>query len=256
MLGIGALGRIEAAAPAPGIHAHNDYEQARPLHDALEVRAASIEADVHLVDGRLLVAHDREDVRPERTLESLYLEPLRARIREAGGTVYPGDDRPVILLVDIKSEAGPTLRAVEAVLERYAGIVTRFEAGRIHPGAVTVIVSGNRDGPALERPGRRLAAMDGRLADLGQGSAVASIPLVSDNWARHFAWRGEGAMPDEERARLRALAGQARAEGRLLRFWNTPDQPPLWRELEAAGVGLIGTDNLPALRRHLDRPGG
>jgi hypothetical protein len=59
-------------------------------------------------------------------------------------------------------------------------------------------------------------------------------------------------MPDEEKARLRQLAEQARTEGRLLRFWNTPDRPVVWRELKAAGVGLIGTDDLAGLRRFMD----
>src|ERR1043165_7084012 len=55
-------------------HAHNDYEHARPLLDALDHGFASVEADVWLVNGRLLVAHDEEAVRPDRTLQSLYLD--------------------------------------------------------------------------------------------------------------------------------------------------------------------------------------
>lgn len=57
--------------PLPQAHAHNDYEHDRPLQDALSHGFSSVEADVWLVDGELLVAHDREDVDPSRTLESL-----------------------------------------------------------------------------------------------------------------------------------------------------------------------------------------
>ena len=44
-----------AAEPTPLIraHAHNDYEHTRPLFDALDHGFGSVEADVHLVDGRL-----------------------------------------------------------------------------------------------------------------------------------------------------------------------------------------------------------
>src|ERR1043165_1062303 len=55
-------------------HAHNDYEHTRPLWDALAQGFCSVEADIHLVDGKLLVAHDARDVNSERTLEKLYLD--------------------------------------------------------------------------------------------------------------------------------------------------------------------------------------
>jgi hypothetical protein len=79
------------AEPVPLIHAHahNDYEHPRPLFDALDHGFCSVEADVHLVDGRLLVAHDRSKVKPERTLEALYLDPLRERVKKNNGHVYP-----------------------------------------------------------------------------------------------------------------------------------------------------------------------
>ena len=51
-----------------------------PLKEALDCGICSIEADVVLVNGELLVAHKREEVTPGRTLQSLYLEPLRKRI--------------------------------------------------------------------------------------------------------------------------------------------------------------------------------
>lgn len=60
------------------IHSHNDYAQKRPFWGAYEAGADSIEADVFLVDGELLVAHSRKDLKKENTLRRLYLEPLRA----------------------------------------------------------------------------------------------------------------------------------------------------------------------------------
>src|SRR5258708_21594779 len=78
-----------AAPPNPvpllHAHAHNDYEHSRPLFDALERGFCSVEADIYLVDGQLLVAHDRKDVSPARTLQALYLDPLRERGRKNGG---------------------------------------------------------------------------------------------------------------------------------------------------------------------------
>src|SRR5436190_8469009 len=66
-------------------HAHNDYLHPHPLRDALACGFCSVEADIHLVNGELLVAHDRDKTRPGRTLEKLYLAPLRRRVRDNGG---------------------------------------------------------------------------------------------------------------------------------------------------------------------------
>jgi hypothetical protein len=63
---------LHAAEPKPLVraHAHNDYEHARPLFDALDRGFCSVEADVYLIDGELLVAHDRKDVKAGRTLRN------------------------------------------------------------------------------------------------------------------------------------------------------------------------------------------
>src|SRR5205807_6004258 len=89
------------------IHAHNDYEQARPLFDALDAGARSVEADIHLVNGQLLVAHRLSEVQADRSLQSLYLDPLQTRIKEHDGSVY-GDGETLILLLDMKTEPALT----------------------------------------------------------------------------------------------------------------------------------------------------
>jgi hypothetical protein len=114
---VGAIAADHGPRPLLAAHAHNDYEHPRPLFDALACGFASIEADIHLVDGRLLVAHDRKSVKPGRTLEALYLDPLRARVRENGGRVYR-DGPTITLLVDVKSEAVATYAALDEMLGR------------------------------------------------------------------------------------------------------------------------------------------
>ena len=93
--------------PLPRAHAHNDYEHDRPLFDALDHGFTSVEADIHLVDGELFVAHDSDEIKPDRTLRSLYLEPLNGRISQNGGRVYPNGPQ-FTLFIDIKTEAVAT----------------------------------------------------------------------------------------------------------------------------------------------------
>lgn len=243
-------------------HAHNDYEHDRPLYDALSNDFKSVEADVWLVDGELLVAHDREDVQRGRTLESLYLQPLREIVTRNRGAVYPADPDSVTLLIDIKSESVATYLALHEQLRRYQRILTRFTPNGIYEGAVTAIVSGNRPGELMQQQRTRYAGYDGRLSDLGVNTSPAFVPLISDNWTRHFAWQGVGPMPGAERAKLHAVVRTAHANGQRVRFWATPEASPqreaVWQELLAARVDYINTDHLRALRdvllRHDPQP--
>jgi hypothetical protein len=79
ILSAGLVQLPAATGPLIHAHSHNDYEHPRPLLDALDHGFCGVEADIYLVDGQLLVAHDRDKVKPERTLQALYLDPLRER---------------------------------------------------------------------------------------------------------------------------------------------------------------------------------
>src|SRR2546429_9713318 len=151
------------AEPTPLLHAHahNDYEHERPLFDALERGFCSVEADIYLVDGKLLVAHDRKDVSPARTLQALYLDPLRDRVKKHGGRVFPGGP-DVTLLIDVKSEAEETYVALRKVLEGYSEVLTTFHTNAIRTNAITVVISGNRPQATLAAEPVRRAAIDGR----------------------------------------------------------------------------------------------
>jgi hypothetical protein len=250
----GAL-QPRAAAPLLQAHAHNDYLHSRPLLDALDHGFTSVEADVFLVGDKLCVAHEPNAVRPERTLQSLYLEPLRQRVQANGGQVYRAGAR-FLLLIDLKSAAEPTCRRLHDVLTQYADILTRFDTQGRREGAITVIVSGNRPLELMRAQPVRYAGYDGRLTDLDSDAPAALIPMLSDLWGRHFTWRGEGGMPAPERQKLGEIVQKAHAKGRVVRFWATPDAPSpardaVWRELLAAGVDLINTDDLQGLQEFL-----
>ena len=244
------FGQAAEPVPLPRAHAHNDYAHPRPLLDALQHGFCSIEADIYLIDGQLLVAHDLKDAQPARTLQALYLDPLRRQVQAQVGRVYPGG--PVLtLLVDVKSEALTTYAALDRVLQSYAEILTIHRNGKTEPGAVSVIISGNRARAEPAAQKLRYAAIDGRTEDLETNPPPALVPWISVNWATEFKWRWNGEMPADVRASLQQLTTRVHAQGRQLRFWNTPDRPEVWRELRAAGVDLIGTDDLAGLAKFL-----
>src|SRR6185503_11967561 len=79
--GMALAAETPVSSPLSRAHAHNDYLHARPLADAFAHGFRSVEADVWLTNGVLLVAHDFKDTSAERTLQKLYLDPLRAFVK-------------------------------------------------------------------------------------------------------------------------------------------------------------------------------
>ena len=69
-------------------HAHNDYNHPKPFATAYEAGFGSIEADVIFRNDHLYVAHDAVDIKPGRTLQSLYLNPLKDAIKKNNGYVW------------------------------------------------------------------------------------------------------------------------------------------------------------------------
>ena len=252
------------AAPAsqPGkalvhAHAHNDYEHARPLLDALDSGFCSVEADIHLIDGKFLVAHNRLLVRPDRTLQSLYLDPLRERARAHGGRVYPGGPT-MVLLVDFKTNGDTLWPALKDLLKTYADILTTWQDGKRQERAVTVILTGGYPRATFAREGAqrdaiRYAAGDGLLEEMTAQLLPSAevVPWVSGEWKKVFAWKGVGPIPPEEKKRMKELADQAHQQGRTLRFWGAPDNPATWAELQLAGVDWINSDDLKGLQAYL-----
>ena len=245
-----ALAIAAPPTPLPQAHAHNDYEHPRPLLDALDCGFCSVEADIWLVKGLLLVAHTPLQLNAERTLEKLYLDPLRDRIKANGGKVYK--DGPAFhLMIDVKTDAADTYAALAKVLESYADLLTVTRDGKTEVKAVTVVISGNRDVKALADQKTRYAALDGRPADLDGDAPAYLVPWVSASWASQFKWDGTGAMPDDERKTLRAFVAKAHKQGRKVRFWATPEKVDVWKELLAADVDLLNTDKLKELEKFL-----
>ncbi|MFJ9319693.1 phosphatidylinositol-specific phospholipase C/glycerophosphodiester phosphodiesterase family protein [Streptomyces globisporus] len=254
---VAAPARPRGPRPLRHAHAHNDYLHPRPLHDALAHGFTSVEADIFLVDGELLVAHEPAALDPTRTLASLYLDPLAALVRAGHGSVHPHHRTPLQLLIDIKADGVAAYHELDRQLRRHQRMLTRYQHGRVVPGAVTAVISGDRAarGP-MEAQRTRLAFYDGRLDDLGTPAPASFAPLVSANWTQNFSWLGTGPFPRAERDRLRTLVTTAHREGRRIRFWATPDvagpeREAVWSELLAAGVDHLNTDDLAGLEKFL-----
>src|SRR5262249_11113479 len=93
--------------------------------------------------------------------------------------------------------------------------------------------------------------IDGRRVDLDTDAPSHLVPWVSESWTVLFKWDGTGAMPDDERKKLREFVARAHKQGRKVRFWATPEKEAVWKELLAADVDFLNTDKLKELEKFL-----
>ncbi len=249
-LGLLVSTTLPAVEPLIQAHAHNDYAHTRPLLDALDHGFGSVEADIFLVEEKLLVAHNRSGVKPERTLQALYLDPLRERVKRNGGRVFSNGPE-FTLLIDLKMPWPTIYPMLRSVLTNYADVLSTFTAEGKRTNAITVIITGDRTKEMFAGEAVRFAAYDGTLADLEENASRDLVPWISTSWSPTFHWRGNGEFPEAEAARLKRIVAKAHAQGRRVRFWGAPDNVGFWQTLRTAEVDLINTDDLPGLANFL-----
>lgn len=244
--------QVAATTSVPHAHAHADSRHRRPLWDALTAGFTSLEVDVWVVGGRILVGHSAPS--PLRSLRRLYLDPLAAMIRETG-CVHSDSSEPITLLLDVKSNPRRARPVIEATLRRYSDLVSSWQDGRFAAAGVTVIVSGTLSEQLYDAP-HRWTGVDGRVRRTGLDVTADLMPLRSDCWPELFSWRGVGQMPADQRVRLDRMVADAHSRGQRVRFWDTPDRPgpardTLWATLLDAGVDHLDTDDLSGARDFL-----
>jgi hypothetical protein len=157
--------------------------------------------------------------------------------------LYPNGPE-CVLLIDFKTSGAPTYEASREVLKSYADIITVFRDGKKVTNAITAVLTGSYPRGLLAKDTVRYAAGDGKLADLTNNPPATLVPWISENWGPLFKWRAKGPMPEEERTKLKGIVAKAHEQGRVVRFWGSPDTPAFWKELLDDGVDLINTDNL------------
>lgn len=228
-----------AAQPPVLIHSHNDYAQRVPFYQAYAQQVSSIEADVFLHDGQLLVGHDVEDLRADMTFEALYVEPIVTLFARNGGRAFRDSDQTLQLMVELKSETDPTLRAVAALLGRWPEV---FDP-EVNPAAVRVAVTGRVPAPEAFDRYPRFLGFDGVWDADYTPEQLERIALISTNFRDFSQWNGKGTIIPAEKERFEQVIDRAHEQGKPVRFWNAPEGTTVYYTFYDMGIDYINTDN-------------
>ena len=201
---------LTASAQAPVlIHSHNDYTRNVPFWQAYAQNVYSIEADVFLKDGTLLVGHEMEDLSPDMTFEALYYTPAVTMFDRNGGKPY-ANGQPLQLMVELKSETAPAMEALIALLSRRPDV---FDPS-VNPAAIRITITGN---------------------------VPASV--ISTNFGAYSIWNGKGSLIIKEAEVVRALIDKVHKMGKPIRFWNAPEGTTPYYTFYNMGIDYFNTDH-------------
>ena len=220
-------------------HSHNDYEQPTPFWMAWQEQFGSIEADIWLRKGIVLVGHDTIEIKTGRTLEEYYVKPLQACVKQNNGYPYADTSRKLQILIDVKEDSVEALAALIALLDKYPALE--------HSPAIRWCISGNRPAPESYTSYPACIVFDGILHAHYTPEALSRIAMMSDDLHYYTRWDHRNGIPDTARPTLLAAVNSAHAVHLPVRFWDAPDFPAAWAQLKALQVDYINTDHIQEL---------
>jgi len=209
------------------VHSHNDYEQKIPFDLAYTKQLGSIEADIHLVNGMILVGHDAKDLVMNRSLEKMYLAPLLA---------YNLPNRKLQLLIDVKTEAISTLDSLIALLKKYPAIINNKN--------ITIVISGNNPPDSLFIHYPNFIFFDGRIFKNYTEEQLTKIALISEDYGKFTMWKKTWPMQKLEEEKIMASIEKVHALHKPVRLWGTPDFPAAWEAFIKMKIDFINTDKI------------
>jgi alkaline phosphatase len=216
-------------------HSHNDYEKPLPFRAAYNEGFGSIEADLHLINDTLWVAHDSAKPGISPSFDALYLQPLNKEVSLHEGYPYADHTKKLQLLIDLKTD-GITLDKVVAALRKYPAL-----ANNPH---IRFVISGSRPDPATWSQYPAFIWFDGNLGKTYPAPALERIALLSADFHKLTAWNGKGRLVAKELDTLQQLITAAHALGKPVRFWATPDNINAWYQLMKMKVDYLNTDRI------------
>jgi glycerophosphoryl diester phosphodiesterase len=233
-------------------HAHNDYWHARPLFQSLENGFMSIEADCHLIDGEILVAHEKAFTKKRRTLQKLYLDPLMHRAKENNfKSIYKTGEQEFILYIDIKADCENFIPFLDSILKTYDAMLTKFVNGKKTTGAVRVLVDHCGNDSYVLNSKTRYLSLSGNMGDAGKNHGNDIMPRISFSYNSLLQWKGRGEMSEAEKEKLKAFMQKAHSNDYEVRMWAAGNKKKVWKELVAAGVDWINVDRLKKFRKFM-----
>jgi alkaline phosphatase len=227
------------------LHAHNDYEKNNPLKEALKYAFKSIEVDIFLHQGRLVVSHIplQLDFKPD--LEELYFKPLAQLHEQDFWSQYPA--RPLRLMIDMKNASEPGIDSLRSLVLKYRTLFVGSQA------PVRLVLSGGAQ-RFLMKPGDTLLwGLDDSVVALWEkiqspdnytAQASMSWPAFRKRYLHHRSTQQKDSL-------VQNLTSWFKGRNIPLRLYAAGNRPRQWKRLADWGFTVINVDCYRRARRWL-----
>lgn len=213
------------------------------------------------------MGHDTASLQPNRTFQSLYINPLvdiltrqNPKTEFYDGTtngIFDTDpSQTLVLLVDVKTGGAETWPWVMEQLAplRERGWLSYIENGEHHRGPITVVGTGNTPfDQIIANSTYRDAFFDAPLDRLGDSAfdATNSYYASTSFWSSVGPVWWKGSPTDEQLEKIRSHLGEAHERGLKARYWELPAWPihvrnNVWKVLVEEGIDMLNVDDLDA----------
>jgi alkaline phosphatase len=207
--------------------------------NALHNKAYSIEADVYLRNGGLVVAHDKKDIVTAPSLDSLYLKPIIRLFKKHHGRISKSKTYAPVLMIDVKENSEAVIAALIQLLAQHRSVFDRTN----NPMAIQLIISGDRGAVSKWNSYSSFIFFDGRPYELYDSAALQRVAFISNNYSNYVT-------ASDSTSRIQQVVTKVHGMGKLLRLWAIPDNPASWRRLQQLGVDIINTDKVGECREY------
>jgi alkaline phosphatase len=143
------------------------------------------------------------------------------------------------MMLDVKSDAIGTINKFIDLLMKYPEL--------IHAHNLTFLISGNKPDPSTYISYPSYLWFDGLLDTRYSKEALTHIAMLSGNFINYSSWKGNGPMPEKDKAALKKAVEKAHALKKEVRIWNAPDIIEGWTLLTDLDVDFIDSDSIKAL---------
>lgn len=235
------ISTITISAQKALIHSHNDYERKVPFYQAYAQQVYSIEADIYALDGKpLLVGHSRSDLSDDRTLESLYINPIVNIFKENKGRPWRDSDKTFQLLIDLKTPTEPTMAELIKIIGKHPEV---FDP-QTTPLAVRIVITGFVPKPEDFSKYPDYIFFDGLTNIPYTPNQLKRIALISLPLHKYVDLKGKDIFTQQEKENVIKEIEKAHNMGKLIRFWGAPDNIFVWTTLYVMGADIINTDKV------------
>lgn len=153
--------------------------------------------------------------------------------------------KKLLLLIDLKTAAEPTLTTFVQVLQQYKTLTDCRE--------LKMVITGNRPDISKFATYPAFIYFDGEITKTYAADALARVALFSHDFRKLTSWSGTTVLSETDQKNIEAAVSKAHAANKPVRFWAAPDMPAAWSLLMKLGVDYINTDKISEIAAYLKK---